>query len=214
MAAGAGGVARTGEQAARAPGVGGSGACVGLLELASIAAGIETLDALCKQARIELLQARAVSPGKFVILFRGPVEEVSSAYTRGQEVGGRFLVDRLFIPNLEPTLAALVAAAADGQSAHAPLPQPLPAVGLIETLSIASTIRAADLASKTSSLVLLALQLASGIGGKSWVAMAGEVGDVEAAVARGSADAQAAGLLVARVVIPQPHDALARVLGP
>ena len=196
-----------------APEVGGTGPCVGLLELASIAAGLRTVDGLSKQATITLLQARAVSPGKYVILFEGPVEEVSSALTRGQEVGGEHLLDRLFIPNLEPTLLGLVQTAAGGGTARLAHDEPLDALGVIETLSIASTIRAADLASKQASLRLVALQLAVGIGGKSWVAFTGEVSDVEAGVDVGSADAEAAGLLVERVVIPRPHEHVAELLG-
>jgi microcompartment protein CcmL/EutN len=185
-----------------------------MLEVASIAAGIETTDALSKEADIRLVTARSVSPGKFLILLAGPVEEVSSAMRRGTEVGHPFLIDRLFIPNLEPTLYDLILDADEGtgEAANAAA-VPLDAVGLIETLSVASTIRAADIASKTASLTLLRLALARGIGGKSWVAFTGEVSDVEAAVAAGAADAEAAGLLVARVVIPSPHGNLREVLG-
>ncbi len=187
--------------------VGGSGPCVGLLELASIAVGIETTDALSKEADIRLVQTRAVSPGKFLILLTGSVEDVTSAMRRAVEVGQDFLIDRLFIPNIEPTLYDLIV---DEGSP----PANLGAVGLIETLSVASTIRAADIASKTASLTLVCLQLARGIGGKSWVAFTGDVSDVEVAVAAGAADAEASGLLVTRVVIPSPHANLLEVLSP
>lgn len=190
--------------------VGGSGPCVGMLELASIVAGIETADALSKEADIELVTTRAVSPGKYLILFTGPVEEVSSAMRRGTEVGGGFLIDQLSIPNLEPTLYDLIVGQNEGRN---PPIMDLDAVGLIETLSVASTIRAADIASKTASLTLVRLALARGIGGKSWVAFTGEVSDVEAGVSAGAANAEAAGLLVARVVIPSPHGNLQQVLG-
>ncbi len=207
-------------------GVGGTGPCVALLELASIAAGFETTDALRKEAAVELLLARTVSPGKFVILFSGTVEDTTSALRRGLETGADALIDSLLIPNIEPTLLALVrggtrapaAAAAGPDSAHEarsgrPAPALLDAVGIIETLSVASTIRAADIASKTASLQLLGLQLAAGIGGKSYVTFTGEVSDVEAAVASGAADAQRTGMLVRRVVIPRPHADMGGVLG-
>ena len=190
--------------------VGGSGPCVGMLELASIVAGLETTDALSKEADIRLVTARAVSPGKYLILFTGPVEEVSSAMRRGIEVGGPFLIDQLSIPNLEPTLYELVVG--QDEARKAPVVD-FDAVGLIETLSVASTIRAADIASKAASLTLVRLALARGIGGKSWVAVTGEVSDVEVGVTAGAADAEAAGLLVARAVIPSPHGNLQQVLG-
>ncbi|MHC5212758.1 MAG: BMC domain-containing protein [Planctomycetota bacterium] len=185
--------------------VGGTGPCVGLLELASIAAGYETTDALRKEAAVRVLQARAVTPGKFVILFTGSVEDVSSALRRGLEIGADTLLDSLYIPNIEPTLLALVEGAAAA-------PGTLDAVGIIETLSVASTIRAADIAAKTASLRMVGLGLAVGIGGKSYVTFTGEVGDVTAAVEAGAADADRVGMLVRRVVIPRPHADMEEVL--
>lgn len=203
--------------------VGGQGPCIGLLELASIAAGFETADALRKEAAVRLLRARPVTPGKFIILFTGPVEEVSSALRRGLETGADVLIDSLFIPNVEPTLLALVerdsrgaagAAGATGAPGIAsPAPIALDAVGIIETLSVASTIRAADIASKTATLQLVGLGLAAGIGGKSYVTFTGEVGDVGVALEAGAADAERAGMLVRRVLIPRPHADMAEVFG-
>jgi microcompartment protein CcmL/EutN len=208
--AGARSAATAGDFTARA--VGGSGPCVALLELASIAAGFETVDALRKEAAVELLLARTVSPGKYLILFTGSVEDTTSALRRGLEIGADTLIDSLLIPNIEPTLLALVRGGAATHAGVAVAPAALDAVGIIETLSVASTIRAADIAAKTASLRLLGLQLAAGIGGKSYVTFTGEVSDVEIAVAAGAADALAAGMLVRRVVIARPHIDMAGVL--
>lgn len=186
--------------------VGGPGPCIALLEFASIADGLEATDALRKEAEVTLLQARSVSPGKFIVLFTGPVENVVSALRRGAEVGAESLLDELFIPNVEPTLLALV-------QGGAPRVSGLDAVGIVETLGVASTIRAADIASKAASIQLVGLQLAAGIGGKSWVSLTGAIDDVTAATEAGAADAQRAGLLVRQVVIPAPHADLAGVLG-
>lgn len=193
--------------------VGGQGPCIGLLELASIAAGFETADALRKEAAVRLLGARPVTPGKFVILFTGPVEEVSSALRRGLETGADSLIDSLFIPNLEPTLMALIEATRGVGGAAAGAPIALDAVGIIETFSVASTIRAADIASKTAVLQLLGLGLAAGLGGKSYVTFTGEVGDVGVALEAGAADAERAGMLVRKVLIPRPHADMAEVFG-
>jgi len=193
--------------------VGGQGPCIGLLELASIAAGFETADALRKEAAVRLLGARPVTPGKFVILFTGPVEEVASALRRGLETGADSLIDSLFIPNLEPTLLALIEATRGAGGAAAGGPIALDAVGIIETFSVASTIRAADIANKTAVLQLVGLGLAAGLGGKSYVTFTGEVGDVGVALEAGAADAERAGMLVRKVLIPRPHADMAEVFG-
>jgi microcompartment protein CcmL/EutN len=186
--------------------VGGSGPCIGLLELASIASGFETADALAKEAAIEILEARPVSPGKYVILFTGTVEDTTSSLRRGMETGADVLIDNLLIPNVEPTLLALMRGEASRVT-------DLDAVGIIETLSVASTVRAADIASKTGSLELIGIGLAMGLGGKSYVTFTGPLPDVTSAVEAGAADAEAAGMLVRRVVIPRPHADMSKVLG-
>jgi microcompartment protein CcmL/EutN len=185
--------------------VGGTGRCVGLIELASIAAGYETTDALRKEADVELLSHRPVSPGKFIVLFTGTVEDTTAALRRGLETGADVVIDQLLIPNIEPTLLDLI------RAPRSAMPD-IEAVGIIETLSVASTIRAADIASKTSSLRMVGLGLAVGLGGKSYVTFTGEVSDVEAAIGSGAADAERAGMLVRRVVIPRPHKDMVAVL--
>ena len=203
---------RTEASAAASPGlpapVGGTGPCVALIELASIALGFEVTDALAKEAGVRVLRAMPVTPGKYIVLFTGSVEDTTSAWRRGLEVGADGLIDSLLIPNIEPTLLLLVG----GEVLSAPAV--LDAVGILETLSVASTVRAADLAAKAATLQLLDVRLAVGIGGKSYVTFTGEVSDVEAAVAAGAADAAAAGLLVRQVVIPRPHADMASVLAP
>lgn len=185
--------------------VGGSGPCIALVELASIATGMECVDALIKEADVQLFLATPVSPGKYVVLFAGPVDDVSAALRRAREVGAESLIDSLFIPNVEPTLLAAVRDRGD-------FAEELDALGVIETLSVASTIRAGDLASKTASLSIAGIGLARGLGGKSWVAFTGELADVEAGMQAGADDAEAAGLLVRRLVIPRPHPGMGPVI--
>lgn len=185
--------------------VGNNGACVGALEIASLAAGFETADAIVKEASVDILMADCVSPGKYVLLFTGPVDDVSSALRRGIEVCGDVLLDRLFIPNIDGSLLAF----ARGEGVPPPF---LDAVGIIETLSVASTLRAGDRAAKIASIQFVSAALARGLGGKSYVTFTGEVSDVEAAVDAGASDAEDAGMLVRRVIIPRPHRGMLEVL--
>ena len=185
--------------------VGAPGPCIAMVELASIATGLECVDALIKEAHVELYLATAVSPGKYVVLFAGEVEAVSAAYRRAREVGAESLIDSLFIPNVEPTLLAAVRARGE-------FVEQLDALGVIETLSVGAVIRAGDLASKTASLSIAGMGLARGLGGKCWVAFSGTLSDVEAGVDAGAADAERVGLLVRRLVIPRPHPGMAAVL--
>jgi microcompartment protein CcmL/EutN len=162
-------------------------------------------DAMVKHAEVDLLEACVLSPGRYWILVGGDVAPVRAAHRRGVEVAADALLDQLFIPQLHdgvlPALRGLVPSG-DGDT-----------VGVIETLSAASAIVAADTAGKTAAIVLHDLRLANGIGGKGVVMLSGTLSNVQAAVERGRADAHRRGLLARAVVIPRMDARLrARIL--
>jgi microcompartment protein CcmL/EutN len=176
--------------------------CIGLLELCSIARGVETTDAVLWEAEVELLFATPVQPGKYLLLFTGSVQAVTASARRGAEVAGPDLVDQLVIQQLHEQVVPILkrrGGKINGQ---------IDAVGVVETTTVASAVLAADLALKTASVDLLDLRLANGLDGKSFFVLTGEVSDMRSAVAAGARQAQAAGLLAREVVIPRPHPGL------
>jgi microcompartment protein CcmL/EutN len=180
--------------------------CIGLLELCSVARGVEVADAVLKQAGVELLFSSPVHPGKYALLFTGAVEDVRSSLRRGEELAGADLVDKLVIPQLhEQVIPGL-------RRRGEPIVGALDAVGVVETTTIASAIVACDLALKTASVDLLDLRIANGLGGKSFFTITGVVSDVRSSVVAGARFAQEHGLLAREVVIPHPHPDLVRHL--
>lgn len=180
--------------------------CLGLLELCSVARGVEVADGLLKEAPVEVHFATPVQPGKYLVLFSGPVEAVVAAGRRGGELSGGDLVDRLHLPQAHPQL--LVGLRRRGGVIQGALD----AIGVIETSTVASALLAADLALKTANVDLLDLRVANGLGGKSFFTLTGEVSDVRAAVTAAARQAEAAGHLLRQVVIAQPHPELVRHL--
>ena len=173
--------------------------CIGLLELCSVARGLEVADAVLWEAKIEMVFASPVQPGKYVMLFTGGVQDVTLAARRGAEVAGPDLVDQLVITQLHDQIIPILkrrGGKINGQ---------IDAVGVVETTTVASTVRSADLALKTASVDLLDLRLANGLGGKSFFVVTGEVSDVRSSIGAGARQAQDAGLLAREVVIPRPH---------
>ncbi|MBU1865517.1 MAG: BMC domain-containing protein, partial [Actinobacteria bacterium] len=79
------------------------------------------------------------------------------------------------------------------------------ALGIIETVSVASIIEAADAGVKGASVDLLEMHLADGLGGRGYLLFGGPISDVEAAVEIGSERVHP-GNLVRRAVISQLHD--------
>ena len=73
---------------------------------------------------------------------------------------------------------------------------------------IAALIVAADSAVKAGQVDLIEIRLGTGIGGKSFVTLTGDVGDVTASVNVGKETCAERAMLVESVVIPSPHKAL------
>jgi len=168
-----------------------------LVETNSIAAGILAGDAMVKKAVVQLLEARSICPGKYMILIGGEVGPVREAYDVGQAMAADALVDQLMLPNVHPSVFPALMSATP--------PRGDEALGVIETVTAAVCIVAADAAVKAADVQLLEIRLANGLGGKSFVLLEGIVADVEAAVAAGVALVKEEGLLIRKVVIPQLH---------
>ena len=168
---------------------------IALLEFNSIAAGIEAGDAMVKRAPVGQIQSGTVQPGHYLVLVAGDVASVEEAFAAGKEAGKSALRDTLFLPNVHPEVVAAVAG--QRQSARED------ALGVIETISVASAILAADAGMKGAEVSLLQLRLADGLGGKGLVYFHGLVADVETAVSLAATVGQ--NQLVRQMVIPQLH---------
>jgi microcompartment protein CcmL/EutN len=170
---------------------------IGAVETSSIAQGTVAADAMVKTAEVELVELGPLSPGKFWVLIGGEVADVRASFQRGLEVAAETLLDSLFIPQLH----TMVLPALRGTCP----PQEHDALGVIETLTAASAIVAADRAAKAAEVLLRDLRLANGLGGKGVLWLSGAVSDVEAAVEAGRYEALQKGLLTRAVVIPRLH---------
>lgn len=169
---------------------------VAVVEIQSIARGYATLDAIAKRARVHVRLARACSPGKFIILFGGDVASVGESLEAAREVARSELIDELFLALAHPELLR----AMEGHAAV----EPGDAVVVLEFATVASTLRAADIALKACQVAVVRMRLALGLGGKGYFVLMGTLADVEAA-----ADAARQGTpedkLVAIELIAQPH---------
>jgi microcompartment protein CcmL/EutN len=177
---------------------------VGILETNSIALGIEGADTMLKAAEVLLLDAHPICPGKYVSVWKGEVGPIETAIRAGRAKVGSTLVDTTVIPRVhEDVFTAL---------AGATMVDKLEAVGVLETFSVAALIRAADAAVKESNVKLVEARLATGIGGKGFFVLTGEIGPVQDAMRAAEAVAKETGLLHSSVVIPQPHADLIRAI--
>ena len=135
---------------------------IGMVELNSIARGIETCDYMVKAAQVDLIRSSTVCPGKYMILIAGDTGDVKASMAEGIKRGGECVVDTLTLPNVHPQV--------------------------IQAISM--TTQAADVAAKAANITLIEVRIGYAIGGKGYVTLTGDVGAVRAAVAAAEREAE------------------------
>jgi len=175
---------------------------IGVVELSSIVTGYRVQDVMMKAASVEVIIARTICSGKYLIIVGGNVSGVESAVAAGLKYGEDAVIDHLVLARVHPSVFAAV-----GQSVDVD-PASTSALGMIETFGATAALAAADIAAKAASVKLLRIHLAMALGGKGMVMMTGTIADVEAAVAAGAEDARQRGLLVNSVALARPDRSL------
>jgi len=172
---------------------------IGAIELSSIGIGYKIQDAMLDAASVEILIARTICSGKYLIVLGGTVSDVEAAIQAGLAEAGEAIIDHLVIPNVHESVFAAMGQSVvlDAASAEA--------LGVVETFSGVSIIAASDAAAKAARVTLFRIHVAMALGGKGFCLMTGTIADVEAGVRAAAAEARNRGLLVSEVVIPRPN---------
>ena len=163
------------------------GMAICMVELTSIARGIETSDDMIKAAQVTLLRGTTVCPGKYMVIVGGETGAVRAALEAGLAKGGEF------IANVHEQLFPAIAGTQEVVD-----PQ---AIGVVEFYSIASAIKAADAAAKAAQVTLIEVRTGYAVGGKGYFTLTGDVGAVRAAVAAAEKQSE---LYIGSTVIPRP----------
>lgn len=169
---------------------------IGFLEFNSIAKGIGAADFVLKAADVDLLFAKASCPGKYFILFSGEVAAVKASLDAGIVAGAHHVVDSVVIPRIHPQVIKAINLSVE--------PIEVGAIGVMEFFSVTASIYAADAAVKAADVSLMDVRLGTGIGGKSFVVLCGDVAAVSEAVKSATSLSSGNGLLISSVVIPNP----------
>jgi microcompartment protein CcmL/EutN len=171
---------------------------IGAIELSSIGIGYQIEDEMLKAASVDLLIARTICSGKYLIVVGGSVSDVEAAIQAGLASAGESIIDHVMIPNVHPTVFPAL-----GQSVTLGPGEP-GALGVLETFSGVSVLAAADAAAKAARITLLRIHVAMALGGKGLCLMTGTVADVRQGIQVAAAEVRRRGLLVSEVVIPRP----------
>jgi microcompartment protein CcmL/EutN len=175
---------------------------IGAIELSSIGIGYLIEDEMLKAASVELLIARTICSGKYLIVIGGSVSDVEAAIQAGLKASGEAIIDQLVIPNVHPAVFPALGQSVALEADHTG------ALGVVETFSGVSVLAAADAAAKAARITLFRIHVAMALGGKGFCLLTGSVADVRAGVQAAAAEARGRGLLVSEIVIPRPSKEL------
>ena len=173
---------------------------IGLIEMTSIASGMEAADIMLKTSNVELIISRSICSGKYMVLIGGDVAAVQSSVDAAASSIDFAVIDTCVIPNIHPDIFPAL-------SGHNKIDK-LESLGILESFSVASLIEGADAAVKAATVQLIEIRLAMALGGKAFCTITGEVAAVRSAVDAGAKLIGDKGLLVNKVVIAKPRKEL------
>jgi microcompartment protein CcmL/EutN len=173
---------------------------IAVVEVDSIAVCILAGDAMVKASPLGSIYTGTVHPGRYVIVVSGDTASVEVAVDTGSSVAGDTLVDLVFLPDVHPLVVDAIISEADLADCRGD------ALGVVETVTIAAVIDAADAGVKAATVDVPAVRLADGLGGKGYVLFSGDLAEVEAAVDAAVSRGERTDAELRHVVIAQLHD--------
>jgi microcompartment protein CcmL/EutN len=176
---------------------------IAVLEFKDIAVGVVATDALLKRSPIAFVKCGTISRGRFLTLIGGTTASVEEAVAEGLACGGDSVLDHVMLADVHPQVY-------EGILGHR-RPVRTGSIGIIETGTVSSNVRAAELALKGTTVDLIEIRLAdTGLSGKGLSIFQGELHDVEAAVEIAVGFLERTGVQVGFKIISAPHEALVR----
>jgi microcompartment protein CcmL/EutN len=175
---------------------------IGAIELSSIGIGYKVEDEMLKSASVDLVIARTICSGKYLIVIAGSVGDVKTAMSAGTRTAEEAVIDQIIIPHVHETVFPALGQSVTLKSDEGE------ALGVVESFSGVSIIAAADAAAKAARVILFRINIAMALGGKGYCLMTGTVADVRTGVAAAAEEVRARGLLVSDIVISRPRKEL------
>jgi len=177
---------------------------IAILEFTTVSTGLKAADLLAKTAELDIIEAGAVCPGKYMIIVAGQLAAVTAATEAAIKTYGERYISSFILGNPHESLLPAFYGSTEISN--------LLALGVVETFDAATAIKAADTAVKTAIVDLIEIRLAKGMCGKSYVTLTGDVAAVTAAIDSARAVASDAGMLLDSAVISNPDKKLVQFL--
>lgn len=173
---------------------------IGMIEFKTVSAGITATDIMVKTARVKLIEANCVCPGKYISLIQGELSAVKAAVEAAKAVRSEEFIDSFVLGNPDESIFPAIYGSASVDNVRA--------LGILETYDASSIIVAADVAAKTAIVKLIELRIAKGMCGKSYMLITGEIAACEAAIERAKETVGDKGMFLDSSVIANPDPQL------
>ena len=176
------------------------GKAIGMLEYLTVSTGVQAADMILKTAKVSIIEAKTVCPGKYIVIFSGDLSSVNASIEASKKAHAENLIESFVLGNPHEDILSAIYGATEIKNKQA--------LGIVETFSAASIIVAADEAAKTSQVELIEIRIARGMSGKSYLMLTGDVGAVEAAIKKATEVVGKSGMLLDCCVIANPDKEL------
>jgi bacterial microcompartment shell protein len=173
---------------------------IGLVEYKTVTSGIVAADSMAKTAKVNIINAQTVCPGKYIVLISGELAAINACIQTARTKYRNHLIDSFILGNPHDEIFPALNGTAEVKEIRA--------LGILETLSVASILVAADEAAKTSHVKLVEIRISKGMGGKSYLLLTGDVASVEAAIEKVKKSTAEKEMLLDSAVIANPDKKL------
>lgn len=124
---------------------------IGVIELKNIPKGVEATDAALKSAGVDMVASHPSCPGKYEIILTGSISNVTAAVDHVLSKFEGYVIDSSVMGRIDEQVIKALFGTQTGEKKGS--------LGLIETYSAATCIKAADIAVKTSRVEIFDLLL-------------------------------------------------------
>ena len=171
-------------------------------EFKSVSRGIMVTDSMVKSAKVNIVQASSLCPGKYLTLLEGEISALVSAGKIAEEQGGRHLFSSFTVSGIDQRIIEAIGgdlAEASGD-----------AIGIIEGPHMADLINSSDIALDSAAVDFIEYRLARGCGVNSFFIITGVLSAVNEAADNASRFLGERGSLIAYRILPAPDKQVMR----
>ncbi|MBN1298412.1 MAG: BMC domain-containing protein [Actinobacteria bacterium] len=179
---------------------------VAAVEFKSISRGLIVTDEMVKAAKVRLLLATTLCPGKYLTIVSGDVAAVEKSLKVAEQIGGRHVFSSFVISGIGPEVLDAISGKVISKIKDA--------IAIIESLQMANIINAADIAIDSANVEIAELRLGKGCGVNSFFIITGSLTAVNEAAASAAGFLKEEGSLIAYRVIANPDRELLKWLQP